>query len=44
MALVKQGNLFLIIKSSFYMLKYIILDVDGTLTDGGVYYDNTGYR
>lgn len=24
------------------MLKYIILDVDGTLTDGGVYYDNTG--
>lgn len=22
------------------MLKYIILDVDGTLTDGGVYYDN----
>ena len=24
------------------MLKYIILDVDGTLTDGGVYYDNNG--
>ena len=24
------------------MLKYIILDVDGTLTDGGVYYDDTG--
>ena len=26
----------------FTMLKYIILDVDGTLTDGGVYYDDTG--
>ncbi len=24
------------------MIKYLILDVDGTLTDGGVYYDNTG--
>ncbi len=24
------------------MLKYLILDVDGTLTDGGVYYDETG--
>lgn len=24
------------------MIKYIILDVDGTLTDGGVYYDNNG--
>lgn len=24
------------------MLKYIILDVDGTLTDGGIYYDDTG--
>lgn len=24
------------------MLKYIVIDVDGTLTDGGVYYDNTG--
>ena len=23
-------------------LKYLILDVDGTLTDGGVYYDNAG--
>lgn len=22
------------------MLKYIILDVDGTLIDGGIYYDN----
>lgn len=22
------------------MVKYIILDVDGTLTDGGIYYDN----
>ena len=24
------------------MIKYIILDVDGTLTDGGIYYDETG--
>lgn len=24
------------------MIKYLILDIDGTLTDGGVYYDNTG--
>ena len=24
------------------MLKYIIIDVDGTLTDGGIYYDGTG--
>lgn len=24
------------------MLKYIILDVDGTLTDGGIYYDEHG--
>ena len=24
------------------MLRYLILDVDGTLTDGGVYYDATG--
>lgn len=24
------------------MIKYLILDVDGTLTDGGVYYDNEG--
>lgn len=24
------------------MLNYLILDIDGTLTDGGVYYDNTG--
>lgn len=24
------------------MLKAIILDVDGTLTDGGIYYDDTG--
>ncbi len=23
-------------------LKYLILDVDGTLTDGGIYYDNHG--
>lgn len=23
-------------------LKYIVLDVDGTLTDGGIYYDNNG--
>lgn len=23
-------------------LRYLILDVDGTLTDGGIYYDNTG--
>ncbi len=23
-------------------LKYLILDVDGTLTDGGIYYDNNG--
>ena len=22
-----------------YKLKYVILDVDGTLTDGGIYYD-----
>lgn len=24
------------------MIKYIVLDVDGTLTDGGIYYDATG--
>ncbi|MEY8375964.1 HAD hydrolase family protein [Lachnospiraceae bacterium 56-18] len=24
------------------MLKYFILDIDGTLTDGGIYYDDTG--
>lgn len=24
------------------MIKYLILDVDGTLTDGGVYYDSEG--
>lgn len=24
------------------MLKFLILDVDGTLTDGGIYYDNHG--
>ena len=24
------------------MLKYLILDVDGTLTDGGIYYDDQG--
>ena len=24
------------------MIKYIILDVDGTLTDGGIYYDDKG--
>ncbi len=24
------------------MVKYLILDIDGTLTDGGVYYDDTG--
>ena len=24
------------------MIKYIILDVDGTLTDGGIYYDEHG--
>lgn len=23
-------------------LRYLILDVDGTLTDGGIYYDNSG--
>ena len=23
-------------------IKYIILDVDGTMTDGGIYYDGTG--
>ena len=24
------------------MIKYLIVDVDGTLTDGGIYYDNVG--
>lgn len=24
------------------MIRYLIIDIDGTLTDGGVYYDNTG--
>ena len=24
------------------MIEYIVIDVDGTLTDGGVYYDDTG--
>ena len=24
------------------MIKYLIIDIDGTLTDGGVYYDETG--
>ncbi len=24
------------------MIKYLVLDVDGTLTDGGVYYDESG--
>lgn len=24
------------------MIRYLILDVDGTLTDGGIYYDNQG--
>lgn len=24
------------------MIKYFIIDVDGTLTDGGIYYDDTG--
>ena len=24
------------------MINYLIIDIDGTLTDGGVYYDNTG--
>ena len=24
------------------MIKYLIIDVDGTLTDGGIYYDNNG--
>ena len=24
------------------MIKYLIMDVDGTLTDGGIYYDNHG--
>ena len=26
----------------FSNLKYLIIDVDGTLTDGGIYYDETG--
>lgn len=26
------------------MIKYLILDVDGTLTDGGVYYDSEGHE
>ena len=25
-----------------HMIRYIVLDVDGTLTDGGIYYDSTG--
>lgn len=24
------------------LLKFIIIDVDGTMTDGGIYYDNNG--
>ena len=24
------------------MLKYLVIDVDGTMTDGGVYYDENG--
>ncbi len=26
----------------FSKLKYLVVDVDGTLTDGGIYYDETG--
>lgn len=29
-------------KAVIEMLKYLILDVDGTLTDGGLYYDDKG--
>ncbi len=28
----------------FHKLKLIVLDVDGTLTDGGVYYDSEGHE
>ena len=28
--------------SNYTDLKYMILDVDGTMTDGGLYYDNEG--
>lgn len=24
------------------MIRLLVLDVDGTLTDGGIYYDSTG--
>lgn len=26
----------------FEQIKYLVLDVDGTMTDAGIYYDNTG--
>jgi 3-deoxy-D-manno-octulosonate 8-phosphate phosphatase (KDO 8-P phosphatase) len=26
--------------NSFYRIKYLVVDVDGTLTDSGIYYDN----
>jgi len=27
---------------NFENIKYIVIDVDGTMTDGGIYYDNNG--
>lgn len=32
------------IKSKILDLRFVVLDVDGTLTDGGLYYSNTGDR
>ena len=26
----------------FEQIKYLVLDVDGTMTDAGIYYDSTG--
>lgn len=30
------------IKNIFEKIKYIVIDVDGTMTDAGIYYDNNG--
>ena len=35
-----SGNI--VERNILIMIKYLILDIDGTMTDGGIYYDETG--
>ena len=30
--------------SDYNKIEYIVIDVDGTMTDAGIYYDDAGYE